>query len=140
MSKKLWFFRLCVGAMLSWTAVSTACADGPATLHIGRGAETACAMGCDLDLNSISGGALDIFQSSGGAPNLAQPVLLIIGIPNDAINLFALNPIGSLAFPSMGEPRRLTEAGLVVSEPGTMALFGTGLLGLAWLVRRRLAR
>jgi hypothetical protein len=54
----------------------------PATLHIGTGAGTLCAKGCAGDPNTISGTNLSIFQNSGGAPNLLDPTLLIIGIPD----------------------------------------------------------
>jgi hypothetical protein len=58
--------------------------DDPSTLHIGPGAGTACATGCKGDPNLIgTGSSLDIYQNSGGAPNLSQPLLLILGVPNN---------------------------------------------------------
>lgn len=60
----------------------------PATLHIGPGGTTGCATGgCPIfgsELNGIPGGTLDIYQNSGGAPNLLSPVLLILAVPNDS--------------------------------------------------------
>jgi hypothetical protein len=79
------------------TGVTTAWAD--ATLHIGPGAGTACAEGCSGDPNLIgNGAAFDIFQESGGAKNLAQPLFVIIGIPNDTANLFTSNPLSGVTF------------------------------------------
>jgi hypothetical protein len=34
-------------------------------------------------VNAIGGGALDIYQTSNGADPLVNPVLLILGVPND---------------------------------------------------------
>jgi len=69
------------------------------TLHIGPGAGTTCAEGCAGDPNLIGNGAnVDIFQESGGAKNLVQPLFLIIGIPNDTTNLFASDPISGVTF------------------------------------------
>jgi hypothetical protein len=67
---------------------------------MGAGAGTVCAMGCAGDPNLIGNtNAVDIFQNSNGAPNLANPVLLIIGIPNDLTgNLFASNPISGVTY------------------------------------------
>jgi hypothetical protein len=57
----------------------------PSTLHIGPGAGTACATGCAGDPNLLgTGNTVDIYQNSGGAPNLSQPVLLILGVPNNS--------------------------------------------------------
>ena len=61
--------------------------EDPATLHIGPGAGTPCATGCGGDPNSIPSPTLgpthvDIYQNSGGAPLLNQPVLLILAVPN----------------------------------------------------------
>lgn len=60
----------------------------PATLHIGPGGTTGCATGgCPIfgsELNGIPDGTLDIYQNSGGAPNLLSPVLLILAVPNDS--------------------------------------------------------
>ncbi|HUY14255.1 MAG TPA: PEP-CTERM sorting domain-containing protein [Terriglobia bacterium] len=79
------------------TGVSTVWADS--TLHIGPGAGTTCAEGCAGDPNLIgNGSAFDIFQESGGAKNLAQPLFVIIGIPNDTTNLFTSNPLSGVTF------------------------------------------
>lgn len=56
----------------------------PATLHIGPGAGTTCAKGCGGEPNLIgTGSTVDIYQNSGGASNLSQPVFLILGVPNN---------------------------------------------------------
>jgi hypothetical protein len=71
----------------------------PATLHIGGGAGTACATGCGGDPNIIPTTRLDIYQNSGGAAGLNDPVLLILAIANDTTNLFgSTNPISSVNF------------------------------------------
>src|ERR1700688_970602 len=71
----------------------------PATLHIGAGAGTPCAMGCAGDPNLIgSGNTVDVFQNSGGADTLSSPLLLILAVPNDTTNLFASNPISGVSF------------------------------------------
>lgn len=68
-----------------------------ATLHIGFGAGTPCAVGCGGDPN-LSGTSnpsafFDIYQTSNGA-NPVNPVLLIIGVPNQTSpTLFNLNSI-----------------------------------------------
>ncbi len=86
-----------VAGLFALVGVSPAWAD-PATLHIGPGVGTPCAMGCAGDPNLIGGSVVDIFQNSGGAPSLFQPVLLIIGVPNDTTNLFASVPISAVSF------------------------------------------
>jgi hypothetical protein len=63
----------------------------PATLHIGTGAGTPCATGCGGDPNVVPTNKLDIYQNSGGAGGLTNPVLLILGIANDTTK------IGSIA-------------------------------------------
>ncbi len=72
----------------------------PATLQIGTGAGTSCAApgasGCSADPVLIgSGSTFDIYQNSGGAASLNNPVLLILGIPEHQTqgNLFTSNPI-----------------------------------------------
>lgn len=84
------------------------------TLHIGPGQGTACAIGgCPLylnEVNAIGATELDIYLNSGGAGPLVDPVLLILGVPNDtasglltsagkdtltSVNLYAPYPGGS---------------------------------------------
>src|SRR5215472_9300651 len=76
----------CLG--LVWVAQSRAdtLSDAdPSTLHIGAGAGTVCATGCGGHPNLIgTGSGVDIYQNSSGAPNLSQPLLLILGVPNHA--------------------------------------------------------
>ena len=58
---------------------------GGATLHIGFGAGTPCAVGCGGDPNvsgtTTASSTFDISQTSDGHP-VVNPVLLIIGVPN----------------------------------------------------------
>jgi hypothetical protein len=72
-------------------------ASGPAsagsTLHIGPGYGTACATGgCPLYNNEVNafGGTLDIYQNSGGAPDLTS-FYLILGAANDTASGTALS-------------------------------------------------
>ena len=64
------------------------------TLHIGPGAGTKCAEGCAGDPNLLAGATkVDIYQTSGGAPTLSQPVLIIFGVPSEFASRFPLMPI-----------------------------------------------
>jgi hypothetical protein len=57
--------------------------QGAATLHIGFGAGTACAQGCggDPNLSGSASSSVDIFQNSGGAATITNP-MLILAVPN----------------------------------------------------------
>lgn len=83
---------------------------------------------------------LDIFQLSGlVSGNVAAALYAYMGLPN-------VNPADGFILTLVVQTN--AEGGLSISsgdinvssvpEPGTLALFGTGLLGLAGLVRRRL--
>jgi hypothetical protein len=72
--------------------------EDPATLHIGPGAGTSCAMGCAGDPNKVGSNTIDIYQNSGGAPTLTTPLLLIVAIPNDTTNLFSSNPVTGVSY------------------------------------------
>lgn len=64
------------------------------TLHIGPGAGTPCAPGCGGDPNLfVNPKKINIFQNSGGAPTLLQPVLLIVGVPTQFAPDFPVMPI-----------------------------------------------
>jgi hypothetical protein len=86
----------------------------PATLHIGPGSNTSCATGgCPIfiggalngEVNNISPTQLDIYQNSNGAPALANPVLLILGVPNNSVTLNAGTLTGvQLYSPYPGSP------------------------------------
>jgi len=55
----------------------------PATLHIGTGAGTLCAVGCGGDPNLVSGTNFDVYQNDGGqGATLTTPLLVILGIPD----------------------------------------------------------
>lgn len=69
-----------------------------ATLHIGSGYGTACQTGgCPLYNGEVNYFAttLDIYQNSNGANQLVDPVLLILGVPNDSAssNMLTGNPL-----------------------------------------------
>ncbi len=98
----------------------------------------------DLAINSISATSFGIYVFAINA-DLGSKGLIDIGFS-------APLPLGTYAVaygqsPPMN-PRGdyfvfstpFTEAGLVVPEPGTLLLFGAGLLSMAGVVRRRLAR
>jgi hypothetical protein len=64
------------------------------TLHIGPGAGTPCATGCGGHPNLFVGALkVDVFQNSGGASALLQPVLVILGVPSQYGNRLPLMPI-----------------------------------------------
>jgi len=71
-----------------------------ATLHIGFGAGTPCATGCGGHPNvSPSGGSdtFNIYQNSGGAGVITDPVWLIIGVPDvNSPGLFTTSDITSV--------------------------------------------
>ena len=91
----LWVAACCLSLLF---AVQTEAQVDPGTLHTGPGAGTSCATGCGQDPNLIgSGNTVDIYQNSAGAPNLSQPLLLILGIPNTSTP-FASNPINGVTF------------------------------------------
>jgi hypothetical protein len=75
---------LFAGVVLLIPSISHAALIDPATLHIGTGAGTPCAAGCGGDPNDVSSTHFDIYQNAGGAAGLQNPVLLILGIPNNA--------------------------------------------------------
>ena len=78
--------------LLCFAGLSTAV--GQSSLHIGPGAGTACATGCAGDPNLLSGALnVDIYQTSAGAPTLAQPVLLILGVPSQYDHFMPAMPI-----------------------------------------------
>lgn len=60
----------------------------PSTLFIGSGQGTPCATGgCPLingELNNFGPTTLDIYQNQGGASGLQNPILLILGVPNNS--------------------------------------------------------
>ena len=78
--------------LFCFPALSTA--SGQSSLHIGPGAGTTCATGCAGDPNLLSGALnVDIYQTAGGAPTLAQPVLLILGVPSQYDHFMPAMPI-----------------------------------------------
>lgn len=86
-----------------------------ATLHIGSGYGTPCATGgCPLWNGEVNYFAtkLDIYQNSGGAPDLVNPVLLILGVPNDSATANALttNPILSASLYHNGAATPITSS------------------------------
>lgn len=81
-----------LGVALLCTA-GTAGAWAQSTLHIGPGFGTKCAEGCAGDPNLIAGTHVDIYQTANGAPTLAQPVLIIFGVPSENTSLFPTMPI-----------------------------------------------
>ena len=83
------------GVLLALSAVSPQVHAG-ATLHIGSGYGTPCATGgCPLWNGEVNYFAtrLDIYQNSGGAGDLVDPVLLIFGVPNDGGNALTSSPV-----------------------------------------------
>ncbi len=97
----------------------------PATLHVGTGAGTSCAQGCAGDPNQVGGTQVSIYQNSAGAPTLASPILVIVGIPNDPTNLFgSTNPIGGVTWynPYSGYPGNAVAGTSAFASAGTFGL------------------
>jgi hypothetical protein len=91
MSTIIRVIQICAVAMVATTLLASR-ASATATLHIGPGANTSCATGgcpifiggtLDGEVNNIEPTQLDIYQNSGGAPVLDNPVLLILSVPNN---------------------------------------------------------
>ena len=121
-------------AMLLMPSISRATVwTDPATLQIGTGANTPCATpgpsGCTGDPVLVGSTKIDIYQNSGGAGSLDNPVLLILGIPNDTTNLFGSNPIAVDQFINGGTKSVGTSApattGLYNLTSGSGGFFGS---------------
>jgi len=78
--RKLLILALALLSVFTWTAWAQLL--DPATLHIGTGAGTPCAVGCGADPNQITQMAFDVYQNASGANTLTTPLLVILGIPN----------------------------------------------------------
>jgi hypothetical protein len=95
----------------------------PATLHIGTGAGTPCAEGCGGDPNVVPLNHLDIFQNSGGAGSLANPVLLILAVANDpSTNVLGNTPIQSVNFYNPYPGGTADPASVSIATAGTYGL------------------
>jgi PEP-CTERM motif len=82
-----------LASLLVSAGLTSPVARADSTLHVGTGAGTACATGCAGDPNLLgSATSVSIYQNSGGPPTLAEPVLVIVGVPNDITNLFTTDP------------------------------------------------
>lgn len=101
-----------LAVLFSLTLVSTAAAS--ATLHIGTGAGTPCAVGCGGDPNVITSNQLSIYQNSNGASDLLTPLLLILGIPNAT----GLTPAPAIASIQEYDPYAGTLVGATTSSFG----------------------
>ena len=120
----------CARAVLASLAVLFAAAApsawAGATLHIGSGFGSACETGgCPVfggEVNPI-GVSLDIFQQSGGAPDLIDPVLLILGVPNDSVSSPLLNASAVIS-------ASIVDGATHTSTPITFD-FGTSAFGLS---------
>lgn len=90
-----------------------------------------------LAINGFTAGTYGIFAVTITGANL--------GPGKDSITITGNFPIGTFVdafgIDNTGTPfsTPFTEAGLVVPEPGTLALFGSGLIGIATAIRRRLS-
>lgn len=109
------------GALLA-LLVSVPQAHAGATLHIGTGYGTPCATGgCPIwngEVNYFDIG-LSIYQNSGGAPALTNPVYLILGVPNYDVTPLSGNPILGAS---------LYQAGATTATP--VATTSLGLMGV----------
>ena len=121
-----------IAGLLLALAAAIPQARAGATLHIGSGYGTACATGgCPLfnnEVNPVAQG-LDIYQTSNGAATIApDPVLLILGVPNDSASANALtaDPVTSSSLIDNGV------SSVISSTFGTTAygLNGMGFQGL----------
>jgi hypothetical protein len=91
------FFAACASAWADEIVVGDITYyEDPATLHIGPGAGQPGATGAGLHPNPIGYSLVDVYQTSDGASLLGNPLLLILGIPNNTTDLFASNPISSV--------------------------------------------
>jgi PEP-CTERM motif len=131
-----------LSAALSCTAaradsIDTSGFTDPATLHIGPGANTACAAGgCPIfiggdlngEVNNFESTGLDIYENSNGAPALMNPVLLILAIPDNTVTLTGDTiAAASLSAPYPGSPTPVS-FGFGTTDYGINA--GSGFAGL----------
>jgi hypothetical protein len=110
------------------------------------------------EVNGVTGTTLTIFENGGGSPSVLDPVLLIVGVPNNSTappNITAINgstlgppltpsssgPFWGGTYPTNGTAVSFSSgdayAALGLGSAIKFALLGTGLFGFAGLVRRR---
>jgi hypothetical protein len=108
-------------SLIALVGISDAWAQ--ATLHIGPGAGSPCATGCGGHPNLfVTPERVDIFQNSGGAPTLAQPVLLIVGVPVQFAPDFPVNPITGVKAINAYPGGTVTPGSAAFAQEGTYGL------------------
>jgi hypothetical protein len=94
-----------------------------ATLHIGPGAGHPCAIGCGGHPNLfVTPPKINIYQNSGGAPTLQQPVLLIVGVPVQFAPDFPVNPITGVRAINPYPGGTVTPGAAAFAQEGTYGL------------------
>lgn len=129
------FLRFALSGVLLGALSSPALAGtllDPSTLFIGSGQGTACATGgCPLyngELNNFGPTTLDIYQNQNGAKGLENPILLILGVPNNTFapttptaDLYTPATSGSPSTTVVGVTRGTTAFGLSIPTSGANA-------------------
>lgn len=130
--KAIWLVPVCLALATRAGAdpIDVTFDDDPATLHIGTGQGTPCAHGCGGDPNVITPTVLSIYQNSGGAPDLLDPLLLILGIPN--VTGLASAPAISSVIEYDPDPMLIGPVGSSLGGPAAYGWSGAGFVG-NWL-------
>ena len=114
---------------------------GKITISVSLGSASSCGSGCSMA--SITGGTVDVWNSSsaslfhgtfsttGGTATLVGSSLTIQGVTTGGNTVAGVFNLGKFGWQGSSDV-------FVTPEPGTLGLLGTGLVGLAGIVRRKL--